>query len=120
MQVDDEDFYDVPDESEHDSEDSNGNGKWSFRVSPRYKIFVLNFNCFLWFSDENNPNFDYPDEESEDEEEESDSEASDNESKDESVSDRSLESKDLEEYAISGDDLSFDHEDDRDDGEDWM
>ncbi|KAM5548578.1 RNA-directed DNA methylation 4 [Rosa sericea] len=96
VQVDDEDFYDVPDESEHDSEDSN---------------------------DENNPNFDYPDEESEDEEEESDSEASDNESKDESASDRSLESKDLEEHVISGDDLSLDYDDggdDGDDGENWM
>ncbi|XP_062024464.1 RNA-directed DNA methylation 4 isoform X1 [Rosa rugosa] len=96
VQVDDEDFYDVPDESEHDTEDSN---------------------------DENNPNFDYPDEEFEDEEEESDSEASDNESKDESASDKSLESKDLEEHVISGDDLSLDYDDggdDGDDGENWM
>ncbi|XP_050366018.1 RNA-directed DNA methylation 4 isoform X2 [Argentina anserina] len=90
VQVDDEDFYDGPDETEYDSEDSNA---------------------------ENNPNYDYPDEESEDEEEESDGEASDNESQDERDSDRSFESRDLEGYDISGDDISMDYGDEDDDGD---
>lgn len=85
VQVDDEDFYDGPDESEYETDDSNA---------------------------ENNPNFDYPDEESEDEEKESGSEASGNESEqDECASDRSSEPKNLEQYGFSEDDLSLDDDD---------
>ncbi|KAM1099299.1 hypothetical protein TB2_005795 [Malus domestica] len=71
VQVDDEDFYDGPDESEYESDDSNA---------------------------ENNPLNDYPDEISEEEEEESAKENSDDESEEnESSSDKSSEPEDLDE-----------------------
>ncbi|KAF3974158.1 hypothetical protein CMV_002483 [Castanea mollissima] len=110
VQVDEEDYYDGPDESEYETDDSNA---------------------------ENNPLNDYPDEISEEEEEEK-SEASENESEElesESGSDKSLESEDLDNHGLSNDadlydddiaddDISdgdyFDVDDDDDDGgEDW-
>lgn len=106
VQVDEEEFYDGPDESEYETDDSN---------------------------DENNPLNDYPDEISEEKEEE-ESEASESESEEhesESGSTTSLESEDLDHDGLSddadilsdngiadGDD--FDHDDGvGGDGEDW-
>lgn len=94
-----------------------------FIYPPVINSLYWSFNCFWWFPAENNPNFDYPDEESEDEEKELDSEASGNESEqDECASDRSSEPKDLEQYGFSEDDLSLDDDDDddNDNDEDWM
>nr|XP_023888337.1 RNA-directed DNA methylation 4 isoform X3 [Quercus suber] len=104
VQVDEEDYYDGPDESEYETDDSNA---------------------------ENNPLNDYPDEISEEEEEEK-SEASEHESEElesESGSDKSLESEDLNNHGLSidadlyDDDISdgdyFDVDDDDDDGKDW-
>lgn len=73
VQVDEEDFYDGPDDSEYESDDSNA---------------------------ENNPLNDYPDEISE---EEVESEASENESEEESGSDRSSESEDVDYHGLSDD-----------------
>jgi len=76
VQVDEDDFYDGPDESEYDSDDSNA---------------------------ENNPRHDYPDEISGDEEE-VESEASENESEEsESESNRSLKSEDLDQNGMLDD-----------------
>uniref|UniRef100_A0A7N2KNL6 RNA-directed DNA methylation 4 n=1 Tax=Quercus lobata TaxID=97700 RepID=A0A7N2KNL6_QUELO len=111
VQVDEEDYYDGPDESEYETDDSNA---------------------------ENNPLNDYPDEISEEEEEEK-SEASENESgelESESGSDKSLESEDLDNHGLSndadlydddiadddisdGDYFDVDDDDDDDDGKDW-
>ncbi|XP_050141394.1 RNA-directed DNA methylation 4-like isoform X1 [Malus sylvestris] len=101
VQVDDEDFYDGPDESEYESDDSNA---------------------------ENNPLNDYPDEISEEEKEESENEDSDDESEEkESSSDKSSEPEDLEENDFFEDDIydenndghDFDYDvDPSDDGED--
>uniref|UniRef100_A0A7N2KNY3 Transcription factor Iwr1 domain-containing protein n=1 Tax=Quercus lobata TaxID=97700 RepID=A0A7N2KNY3_QUELO len=108
VQVDEEDYYDGPDESEYETDDSNA---------------------------ENNPLNDYPDEISEEEEEEK-SEASENESEElesESGSDKSLESEDLDNHGLSNDADLYDDDiadddisdgdyfdvDDDDDGKDW-
>ncbi|XP_059431161.1 RNA-directed DNA methylation 4 isoform X1 [Corylus avellana] len=75
VQVDEDDFYDGPDESEYDSDDSNA---------------------------ENNPRHDYPDEISEEEVESS--EASENESEEsESENNRSLKSEDLDQHGLLDD-----------------
>ncbi|ONH99715.1 hypothetical protein PRUPE_6G045300 [Prunus persica] len=85
VQVDDEDLYDGPDESEYDTDDSNA---------------------------ENNPLNDYPEEISE---EESESDTSDNESEEnESSSEKSSEPKGLEDNDFLEDDM-YDGNDDGDD-----
>lgn len=105
VQVDEDDFYDGPDESEYDSDDSNGNfrfSSFSFLNSKCLHFFFFLLILLWWFSAENNPLHDYPDEISEEEVESS--EASENESEEsESENNRSLKSEDLDQHGLLDD-----------------
>ncbi|KAJ0046375.1 hypothetical protein Pint_05119 [Pistacia integerrima] len=102
VQVDEEDFYDGPDVSEYDSEDSNA---------------------------EDNPRNEYPDEISEEEDEEEEDEEEEYESEDESERESSSAPSDVGRFSEHFDDLSDEgihrdyygnEEDDDDDDDDWL
>lgn len=86
----------------------------SFLPFYEFKMLIFTFCLLWWFSAENNPLNDYPDEISEEEEEELDGEASENESEEESGSDSSTESEHLEFRGLLEDEELF-YEDDYDD-----
>lgn len=109
VQVDDDDgFYDGPDESEYGTDDSNGIN----HINSNLSLLKIS-DCPFWvsfFSAEDNPCNDYPDEETSEEEDELESEDTSGdeaeELKTESSSDGSPESKEL---------LHHEHLDDADD-----
>lgn len=101
VQVDNEDYYDGPDDSEYETDDSNGLSLLSFL------IFTLNSNHYwlktylrLSIVAEDHPQNDYPDEISE--EEDGASECDSEESEHSSASDESTD-EDLEHHGFSED-----------------